>query len=123
MPSAALAREYDEARIRYVSAVATLVPLAIRMALERLDDVLPGVLEIEVDGRINEDWLPTLRVQRVLNADGGVLFDLGLGHPNPVVEEVIDEVNTEYLDLVLDLTGDDYMGHRTIDATDAEQAP
>lgn len=120
MPSAALAREYDEARARYVATVAILVPLAIRMALDRLADVLPGVFEIEVDGRINEDWLPTLRIQRVFNAQGAVLFDLGIGHPDPVVEEVIDEVNTEYLDLVLDLTGDDYMGHRTIDATDAE---
>ena len=49
-----------------------------------------------------------------------MLFDIEAGHDDPVVEEGIDEVGTEYLDLLLDLTGDDYMGDRTIDRTDID---
>ena len=37
------------------------------------------------------------------------------GHDDPEVEAAIDEVNTEYLDLLLDLTGDTYMGVSAIE--------
>jgi hypothetical protein len=90
------------------------------MALTNISDVLPGAHELEMVGRINEDWIPTLRIQRVLDKNGAVLFDIGFGHDARLVEEMIDEVNTEYLDLLLDLTGDDYTGTRTIDRLDAE---
>jgi hypothetical protein len=42
-----------------------------------------------------------------------VLFDASRGAELDV-EEVIDEVGTEYLDLLLDLTGDAYMGHHEL---------
>ena len=77
-------------------------------------------LAIDVHGRVNEDWIPVLRIQRVLDEHGAVLFDIEVGHDDPVVEEGIDEVGTEYLDLLLDLTGDDYMGDRTIDCSDID---
>ena len=76
--------------------------------------VLPGASVIEVHGEFNEDWLRTLRIRRVLTADGTVLFDVEEGHEDPQVETAIDEVNTEYLDLLLDLTGDTYMGASAI---------
>ncbi len=122
MPSAKLIAEFNRARNRYVSATGDLVPLLIRMALGSISDALPGASEAEVDGSFNEDWLRTLRIQRILNQEGVVLFDIGFGHPDRQVEEAIDEVNTEYLDLLLDLTGDDYMGHKTIDLSDTQPA-
>ena len=64
---------------------------------------------------MNEDWVPTLRVQRVLDARGSVLFDTREGHDDSAVEDAIDEVDIEYLDVLIELTGDDYMGRHTID--------
>ena len=88
----------------------TLAALAERLAIETLVDVLPGSSVVEVHGEFNEDWLRTLRVRRVLTADSTVLFDVEEGHADPQVEAAIDNVNTEYLDLLLDLTGDAFMG-------------
>jgi hypothetical protein len=93
----------------------SLAELAERVAIETLVDVLPGASVVEVHGEFNEDWLRTLRVRRVLAADGSVIFDVGEGHDDPRVEQAIDDVNTEYLDLLLDLTGDAYMGASAID--------
>jgi len=120
VPGAALAAEYRRARDDYTSASEALVPILVRIALDSIDDVLPGAHELALDDRINEDWIPTLRIQRVTDADGRALLDLPFGHIDPLVEDIIDEVNTEYLDLLLDLTGDAYMGGRSIDRDDIE---
>ncbi len=93
---------------------ATLAELAERLAVETLVDVLPGASVVEVYGDFNEGWQRTLRIRRVLAADGTVPFDVEEGHEDPQVETAIDEVNTEYLDLLLDLTGDTYMGASAI---------
>ena len=93
----------------------TLAELSERLAIETLVDVLPGSSLVEVHGEFNEDWLRTLRVRRVLSAGGTVLFDVEQGHDDPRIEAAIDEVNTEYLDLLLDLTGDTYMGPAAIE--------
>ena len=44
-----------------------------------------------------------------------MLYDIGFAADDEV-EEMIDAVGIEYLDLLLDLTGDDYMGAKSIDA-------
>lgn len=90
-----------------------------RLAIETLVDVLPGASGVEMRGEFNEDWLRILRVRRVLTADGTALFDVEGGHDDPQVEAAIDEVNTEYLDLLVDLTGDSYMGRSTIGSVDS----
>jgi hypothetical protein len=69
---------------------------------------------VVVLGAMNEDWASVLRIRRVLDASSGVLFDVTVG-ADPEVEEVIDEVNVEYLDVLLDLTGDRYMGEHLLD--------
>lgn len=92
----------------------TLAGLSERLALETLVDVVPGASVVELQGEFNEDWLRTLCIRRVLTADGTVLFDVEEGHDHPQVEAAIDDVNTEYLDLLLDLTGDTYTGTATI---------
>lgn len=93
----------------------TLAELAERLALETLAGVLPGASVLKVHGAFNEDWLRTLRVRHVLAADGTVLFDVEQGHNDPLVEAAIDDVNTEFLDVLLDLTGDAYMGPTAIE--------
>jgi len=122
MPSAALTTAYQQARDTHAESITTLVPLLIRMTMESIDEVLPGAHKIELEGRINEDWIPTLRIQRVLDQHGRVLFDIGFGHHDRRVEDAVDDVNTEYLDLLLDLTGDDYMDSKSLDWSDAETA-
>lgn len=83
--------------------------------METVADVLPDATLIELHGEFNEDWLRTLRIRRVLSATGEVLFDVAEGHDERRVEDAIDEVNYEYLDLLLDLTGDTFMGNSTIE--------
>ncbi len=92
----------------------TLAELTERLAIEKLVDLLPGASAVELHGEFNEDWLRTLRVRRVLSADNTVLFDVEEGHDDRRVEAAIDEVNFECLDLLLDLTGDTYMGSAAI---------
>lgn len=86
-----LIAHFERARLAYETAVERLVPLAARMAAATVADVLPDAHTIEVRGEMNEDWLPTLRIQRVRNAAQQVLFDAGEGHDDPAVEQAIDD--------------------------------
>jgi hypothetical protein len=85
------------------------------MAIASVAEVLADTRTIDVRGEINEDWIPILRIQRVRSFESHVLFDVHDGHQDPVVEAAIDNANTEYLDLLIDLTGDDHMGQGTIE--------
>ncbi len=123
MPDAALAAQFRRSRADYEQAGLVLAPLTARMALETVADVLPATSALQVRGEYNEDSLPILRIERVLNQAGGVLYDAAEGHSDPRVEEIIDQVNTEYLDLLLDLAGDAYLGSATIDRADLEPVP
>lgn len=44
-----------------------------------------------------------------------MLFDVAEGHDDRRVEDAIDEANADYLDLLLDLTGNLYMGNHTLE--------
>jgi hypothetical protein len=114
MPSPSLTDAFDAAQKRHAAAVADLVPLLVEMSLATVAEVLPGATSLETVGEMNEDWRFTLRIQRVLQADGGVLYDVAAGHDDRDVEDLIDEVGSEYLDLLVDLTGDGYLGHKTL---------
>lgn len=115
MPNVQLVADYREARRTHESALTELVPLLRQMAMATLVDVIDGASTIDALGELNEDWVPTLRVQRVLSADSAVLFDVETGHPDRAVEDAVDTVNIEYLDVLIDLTGDEYIGRVTID--------
>lgn len=114
MPNPELIAAFDAASERHSMAVADLVPLLVEMAVATVAEALPGAAVLETEGEMNEDWLFTLRIQRVRDADGGVLYDIDTGHDDPDVEARLDEVGFEYLDLLLDLTGDAYLGRSTV---------
>jgi len=115
MPDQQLVDEYERRLTAYRTSVEQLVPLLEVMAIASLRDVLPGTHTLEVEGRINEDWIPTLRITRVVDEEGAVLFDAAFGHDDERVEEMINEVGVEYLDLFLELTGDGFMGAGVIE--------
>jgi hypothetical protein len=115
MPSPDLIAEFTRTRDQWDALGQALAPLAEQLAVETVADALPGAKAIEVRGEINEDWLRILRIQRVLSVTGEVLFDATEGHNERRVEDAVDEANAEYLDLLLDLTGDAYMGNRAIE--------
>lgn len=115
MPSADLIDAYRGARDAHRAAVEALVPLLERMAVETLRDRWPDVNELELHGEFNSDWVPTLRIQRVVALDGRVLYDTAVVADDEI-EDMIDEVGIEYLDVLLDLTGDDFMGAKSIEA-------
>ena len=86
-----------------------LASLAERVALNEIRTALPGARVVEVRGWMNEDWIRVLRVRRVRDADGTLLFDAEAG-AEADLEDTLHEIGTEYLDLLLDLSGDTYMG-------------
>ena len=115
MPNQVLVAEFESTRDQWNALGQRLAPLAEGLAMETVADVLPDATLIELHGEFNEDWLRTLRIRRVLSTTGEVLFDATEGHDDHRVEDAIDEVNYEYLDLLLELTGDSFMGNSTIE--------
>ena len=115
MPNQDLATDFKRTRDQWNALGQALAPLAERLAVETVADALPAAQVIEVRGEFNEDWLRILRIERVLSAAGEVLFDVTAGHDDRRVEDAIDEVNYEYLDLLLDLTGDLHMGNSVLE--------
>jgi hypothetical protein len=108
-----LAASYEAALVRYRDAVRALVPLLRRMAISALAPVLPGAAQLVTFGEVNEDSLSILRIRRILDGDGGVLCDVDRLDATREVEDRVDLVGYEYLDRLLDLTGDEYYGeHR-----------
>ena len=81
-----------------------------------LISVTPSATSAVVRGAMNDDGALVLRIRRVLDADGGVLFDVMVG-ADRAIEDVIDEVDVECLDVLLDLTGDRYMGEHMLALT------
>lgn len=61
MPSPALTADFKAMRSEHASASAVLMPLALRKALDRVAEVLPGASALDVLGRVNEDWIPRSR--------------------------------------------------------------
>jgi hypothetical protein len=110
-----IAERYRRLLAEHRRVVGELIPVLEAVALASIRDAIPGARRLEVRGEYTEDMVPTLRIQRVLDADGAVLFEIGSGHPDPAVEDAVDETGVEYLDLLLDLTGDDYLGVREIE--------
>ncbi|MCB1015933.1 MAG: hypothetical protein KDB10_12575 [Acidimicrobiales bacterium] len=109
---------FDAAQQRHTEAVAELAPLLVAMALATIAEELPGADTLETEGVKNEDWNSTLRIQRVLDANAGVLYDVGVGHGDPEVETTIDEVGLDCLDLLLDVTGEEYLGRQSLRRAD-----
>lgn len=120
MPDAQVVVEFRRSLAEYEQTRILLAPLAAGMALATVADVLPATRALEVRGEYNEDSLPILRIERVLDQAGAALYEAAEGHAERRVEDTIDQVNTEYLDLLLDLTGDAYIGINAIDWADAK---
>ena len=114
MPTQSLIDAFVAANKRHTDAVAELVPLLVQMALASVAEVLPGADALVTNGEMNEDWAFTLRIQRVLDADAAVLYDVSESHGDSEVEATIDSVGVDYLDLLMYLTGDEYFGQTTI---------
>jgi hypothetical protein len=105
--------DFERALIAHEVSGTHLARLAERTAWDIIRSRFPSASTVEVEGWMNEDWLRVLRVRRVLDPEGVVLFDVARG-ADPNLEEAIDDVGTEYLDLLLELTGDAYMGHHEL---------
>lgn len=106
--------DYRAARERYAAAAVELEEQLVRMALTTLAEVLPGAETIDAVGSCDGDLIPTLRIQRVRSVEGEVLFDVDRGHPTHAVEDAVDRVDIEYLDVLIGIAADRYMGAVTI---------
>jgi hypothetical protein len=110
------AAEFQDLLVRRREIDARLAGLATGATAAMLQSVLPAATSAVVFGAMNEDGALVLRIRRVLDADGGVLFDVTVG-ADRAIEDVIDEVDVEYLDVLLDVTGDRYLGQHVLALT------
>jgi len=104
-----LRAEFDAALARCTADVERLAELAERLAMAEVRAVLPGAAVVVVHGWMNEDWLKVLRIQRVRSVTEEILFDAETG-AEAEIEDALHEIGTELLDLIVDLTGDAFMG-------------
>ena len=65
VPKSEVEVEYSQAVRTYRAAHSRLLVLVRRMAMETLGDVMPGVSTVIALGEFREDWIPTLRIQRL----------------------------------------------------------
>jgi hypothetical protein len=115
VPADDLIERHRDALAAFSGAVDRLVPVLEEIAFAAVRDVLPTAHRLEVLGEMTEDWAWTLRIQRVFDADDSVLFDVAVG-ADTELEDHLHEVGVDYLDLLLDLTGEDYYGTHEIEA-------
>lgn len=109
MPPDELIDRHSRSRDEFSAAVERLVPVLEEIAIATVRDALPTAQRLEVLGEMNDDWAWTLRIQRVLDVDGTVLFDVAAGADDDLAD-LIHDVGIEYLDLLLEITGEDYFG-------------
>lgn len=109
-----LRAEFDAALARYTADAERLAELTERLAMAEVRSVLSDAAIVEVHGWMNEDWLKVLRIRTVRSSSGEVLFDVEVG-AEPETEDVLHEIGTELLDLLVDLTGDDFMGTQELE--------
>jgi hypothetical protein len=114
VPPAELIERHRAALANFSAVVDQLVPVLEEIALATVRDLFPTAHRLEVLGEMNEDWAWTLRIQRVLDADGAVLFDVAVG-ADADLEDHVHEVGVDYLDLLLEVTGEDYFGTHEIE--------
>lgn len=101
--------EFEAVLGQYTAVGERLASLAEHLALAEVRRLLPDGAVVEVHGWMNEDWLKVLRISSVRSATGAVLFDVEAG-AEPEIDDTLHEIGTELLDLLVDLTGDTYMG-------------
>jgi len=104
-----LRAEFDAALARYTADAQRLAELAERLAMAEVRAVVPGAAVVVVHGWMNEDWLKVLRIRGVRSATDEVFFDVEAG-AEPEVDDALHEIGSDLLDLLVDLTGDAYMG-------------
>lgn len=115
MPADELIERHRAAVAGFTSAVGRLRPVLEAIAVAAVRDVVPTAARLEVLGEMNEDWAWTLRIQRVLDVDGAVLFDGAVGGAAEL-EDHLHEVGFDYLDLLLQISGEEYLGRHEIEA-------
>lgn len=109
-----LRAEFDAALARYTADAERLAELAERLAMAEVRALLPDAAVGVVHGWMNEDWLKVLRIQRVRSVTEEILFDVETG-AEAEIEDALHEIGTELLDLIVDLTGDTYMGTQELE--------
>jgi hypothetical protein len=115
VPDRLVVERYERLLSEYHQSAARLVDALQAMAIARVRDALPSAHRLELAGEMSENGVPTLRVLRVLGPDAGVLFDALDPRRDPRVEDVIDVVGVDHLDLLRDLTGDQYVGRQVVE--------
>ena len=117
-PSSVEAR-YEGAQARYFAAAGELIQALTDKIVTMVLDAFPRAATLQVLGEFGDEFNFIVRAQEVLDGAGNVIAGIG---PRPGVaadlledfEALTDEIDP-LLDWLGDLTGDDYLGSKTID--------
>ena len=116
MPSTQLLVRYRQVLAPHEEAVDALVPLLVEMALMTIAEVVQGTAAVRTFGDVDEDGVPRLRVLQVFDEAGGVRFDVARDAEERV-DVAIAQVEAEYLERLIGLTGDELFGEGFLEAT------
>lgn len=112
MPSPELEADYESAKRNYTQAASRLAEVLEQIAVASVLDQHPTAKRIDVQGEYDEEGGLRLRLQRILDSDvdGSALWDIDEGG-----DEWVDVIDSEYLDWLADITGEDWVGEHQLD--------
>lgn len=103
---------YESALRSYRQAQAALEVALMEMASSAIGRAVPAATSVEVQGELNLDGAWTLRISRILGPAGEVLVG-PLGECDASIVEVLEEIETDFLDALMDATGNRLVGVHT----------
>jgi hypothetical protein len=106
MPPLTPPPEFDALQQAYHDAAGRLAGAIPSEVMRRVLDVFPDATALRTYGEVNEDGVPRLHLTCILTDDGTLAND---DEPTVAFEALVEDVEP-LLDLLLDITGDDWMG-------------
>lgn len=107
----------EAARAHHAQATEDLIRVTEQLAFEKLAAVFPGAHTLKMLGdEEGSEFSPRCRLQKILNRDGRVLFNVEDGAETGAQEETVDEVDTELFDVLIELAFEEYIGECEITA-------
>lgn len=104
----------ETAKSNYSEAARRLAEMLEVVALGAVKHLFPAAHMITVKGSHGEEGEPRLRLQVILDADANVLWS-GDNPADDAVEDAISAIDMEYLDWLIDITGDEWFGQHDLD--------
>lgn len=113
MPTGTTIYAHSQTREAYYRARNEYALTLERMAAEAILELFEKADSVVLQGEDSYDSGPILRIQRILDNAENVLWDVE--DPDEDFEDQLSEIEHEFLDALIDITGDDWYGENSLD--------